>query len=36
MIAGALACGPSLVIADELTTALDVTTQLQILPLKSH
>jgi peptide/nickel transport system ATP-binding protein len=33
MIAGALACSPRLVIADEPTTAIDVTTQLQILRL---
>ena len=33
MIAMALACGPSLLIADEPTTALDVTTQKQILTL---
>ena len=33
MIALALACSPSLLIADEPTTALDVTTQLQILDL---
>jgi peptide/nickel transport system ATP-binding protein len=33
MIAGALACQPRLLIADEPTTAIDVTTQLQILKL---
>jgi peptide/nickel transport system ATP-binding protein len=33
MIAGALACRPRLLIADEPTTAIDVTTQLQILKL---
>jgi oligopeptide/dipeptide ABC transporter ATP-binding protein len=33
MIAMALSCGPKLLIADEPTTALDVTTQSQILTL---
>ena len=35
MIAMALTCNPSLLIADEPTTALDVTIQAQILDLKS-
>jgi peptide/nickel transport system ATP-binding protein len=33
LIAAALACAPGIVLADEPTTALDVTTQLQILKL---
>ena len=33
MIAMALSCNPSLLIADEPTTAVDVTTQAQILEL---
>jgi len=33
MIAMALSCNPALLIADEPTTALDVTTQAQILDL---
>ncbi len=36
MIAMALSCDPKLIIADEPTTALDVTTQLQILKLISN
>jgi peptide/nickel transport system ATP-binding protein len=33
LIAGAIACQPEIILADEPTTALDVTTQLQILKL---
>lgn len=36
MIAMALSCNPSLVIADEPTTAVDVTTQAQILELMAE
>ena len=36
MIAMALSCNPQLLIADECTTALDVTTQAQILDLMKH
>ncbi len=36
MIAIAIACGPKMVIADEPTTALDVTIQSQILELLEH
>jgi len=36
MIAIAIACGPKMIIADEPTTALDVTIQAQILELLEH
>ena len=36
MIAGAMACGPALLIADEPTTALDVTVQAEILDLMAE
>ena len=36
MIAIAIACGPKMIIADEPTTALDVTIQAQILELLDH